>query len=157
MAASDASKEMQQDLAMKMADSMPKLTAKLTESYLPAVMQALAYYIELIQYEPLHTTTIEPPFTVSTTPLTLQDTESTSTATKAPVPHIPVTLANPPTTVTQKPSTTTTVTQKPSTTTTESTTMSTTTTVEKPVTQSTTTTVQSSIWFELNFRLFFFL
>lgn len=135
MAASDTSKEMQQHLAVnQMAGSMPKLTTKLTESYLPAVMQALAYYIELIQYEPLHTTTIEPPFTLSTTPLTLQDTEGTSTATKAPVPHIPVTLGNPPTTVTQKPSTTATTS---------------TTTVEKPVTQSTTTTtVQSTIWFE---------
>lgn len=27
-------------------------------------MQALAYYVELIQYEPLHTTTIEPPYTL---------------------------------------------------------------------------------------------
>lgn len=27
-------------------------------------MQALAYYVELIQYEPLYTTTIEPPYTL---------------------------------------------------------------------------------------------
>lgn len=37
---------------------------KLSDSYLPAVMQALAYYVELIQYEPLYTTTIEPPYTL---------------------------------------------------------------------------------------------
>lgn len=29
-------------------------------------MQALAYYVELIQYEPLYTTTIEPPYMLST-------------------------------------------------------------------------------------------
>lgn len=39
-----------------------KTVPKFTESYLPAVMQCIAYYVELIQYEPLHTTTIEPPF-----------------------------------------------------------------------------------------------
>ncbi|KAH8382751.1 hypothetical protein KR009_005123 [Drosophila setifemur] len=34
----------------------------LLTSYLPASMQALAYYIDLLQYEPLSSTTVEPPF-----------------------------------------------------------------------------------------------
>lgn len=45
-------------------DAEPVAGPKFSNSYLPAVMQALAYYVELIQYEPLHTTTIEPPFTL---------------------------------------------------------------------------------------------
>lgn len=45
-------------------DIMPAPDSKFSNSYLPAVMQALAYYVELIQYEPLHTTTIEPPYTL---------------------------------------------------------------------------------------------
>ncbi|XP_067647189.1 uncharacterized protein [Eurosta solidaginis] len=36
----------------------------LLNSYLPAAMQALAYYIDYLQYEPLTTTTVEPPFSV---------------------------------------------------------------------------------------------
>ncbi|XP_062123553.1 uncharacterized protein LOC133836946 [Drosophila sulfurigaster albostrigata] len=55
----------------------PGKSANLLNSYLPASMQALAYYIDLLQYEPLHSTTAEPPFSVdsdeeqspSTTPL----------------------------------------------------------------------------------------
>lgn len=39
--------------------------ASLINSYLPASMQALAYYIDLLQYEPLSVTTIEPPFSES--------------------------------------------------------------------------------------------
>lgn len=35
----------------------------LSASYLPAVMQAVAYYVELLQYEILDQTTVEPPFT----------------------------------------------------------------------------------------------
>lgn len=42
---------------------------KLSDSYLPAVMQAIAYYVELIQYEPLYTTTIEPPYSLASGPL----------------------------------------------------------------------------------------
>lgn len=46
-------------------DIMPALESKLSDtSYLPAVMQALAYYVELIQYEPAYSTTIEPPYTI---------------------------------------------------------------------------------------------
>lgn len=89
--------------------STPKL-ARLTESYLPALMQALAYYIELIQYEPLHTTTIEPPFTVSTTPLILADISSPdSTTPKSTTQNVPsTTWWSPPPTITQRPPTTST-------------------------------------------------
>lgn len=37
----------------------------LSESYLPSVMQAIAYYVELLQYDTPDMTTIEPPFTLS--------------------------------------------------------------------------------------------
>ncbi|KAH8294798.1 hypothetical protein KR018_003152 [Drosophila ironensis] len=40
----------------------PGEPASLLNSYLPASMQALAYYIDLLQYEPLSSTTVEPPF-----------------------------------------------------------------------------------------------
>ncbi|CAD6991824.1 unnamed protein product [Ceratitis capitata] len=42
----------------------------LLTSYLPASMQALAYYIDYLQYEPLSSTTVEPPFSVSDDELT---------------------------------------------------------------------------------------
>lgn len=80
--------------------SVSKTMVRLTESYLPATMQALAYYIELLQYEPLHMTTVEPPFTVSTTPLTLPNVPSSSTP-RPPVQQ-PVTWWSPPST-TQRP------------------------------------------------------
>lgn len=126
-----------------MTGSTPKL-ARLTESYLPALMQALAYYIELIQYEPLHTTTIEPPFTVSTTPLILADSSSVITTPKSTTQNVPsTTWWSPPPTITQKPPTTTTV---------------------RPVTQtkptsrpstSTTTVTQVPIWYgKKSIRLF---
>ncbi|XP_030374158.1 uncharacterized protein LOC115623762 [Scaptodrosophila lebanonensis] len=70
-------------------------SANLLTSYLPAAMQALAYYIDHLQYEPLASTTIEPPFSAdvdfgggggsssSTTPLPSTspkpDTSSTTT------------------------------------------------------------------------------
>ncbi|XP_064540173.1 uncharacterized protein ImpE3 [Drosophila montana] len=53
----------------------PGQPANLLNSYLPASMQALAYYIDLLQYEPLSSTTAEPPFSAegqqdaSTSPL----------------------------------------------------------------------------------------
>ncbi|XP_017056993.1 uncharacterized protein LOC108098526 [Drosophila ficusphila] len=40
----------------------PVVPANLLTSYLPASMQALAYFIDLLQYEPLSSTTVEPPF-----------------------------------------------------------------------------------------------
>ncbi|XP_016973191.1 uncharacterized protein LOC108040289 [Drosophila rhopaloa] len=40
----------------------PVAPANLLTSYLPASMQALAYYIDLLQYEPLSSTTVGPPF-----------------------------------------------------------------------------------------------
>lgn len=66
---------------------MPPVESKLSEtSYLPAVMQALAYYVELIQYEPAYSTTIEPPYSI---PVSDPDGQSTTsrpftTTTRAP-------------------------------------------------------------------------
>ncbi|XP_037039202.1 mucin-5AC [Bradysia coprophila] len=51
----------------------------LSNSYLPAVMQAVAYYVELIQYEPQYMTTIEPPYTVAVVGQPVQSEEFTST------------------------------------------------------------------------------
>ncbi|XP_017860453.1 PREDICTED: uncharacterized protein LOC108612069 [Drosophila arizonae] len=68
----------------------PGQPANLLNSYLPASMQALAYYIDLLQYEPLSSTTAEPPFSAdgqqeqSTTPLTpVASSSSTSRPTAA--------------------------------------------------------------------------
>ncbi|XP_052857430.1 uncharacterized protein LOC128265217 [Drosophila gunungcola] len=43
----------------------PVTPANLLTSYLPASMQALAYFIDLLQYEPLSSTTVEPPFSAN--------------------------------------------------------------------------------------------
>ncbi|KAJ6632957.1 hypothetical protein Bhyg_16057 [Pseudolycoriella hygida] len=51
----------------------------LSNSYLPAVMQAVAYYVELIQYEPQYMTTIEPPYTAAVVGAPVQSEEYTST------------------------------------------------------------------------------
>lgn len=51
----------------------------LSNSYLPAVMQAIAYYVELIQYEPQYMTTIEPPYTAAVVGQPVQSEEFTST------------------------------------------------------------------------------
>lgn len=81
-------------------------------------MQAIAHYIELLQYEPAYSTTVEPPFTLSTTPLTLPAFPSAGTP--QPPPQQPVTWWSPPsTTTTQRISTwwsppSTTTTQRPS-------------------------------------------
>lgn len=71
----------------------PGRSANLLDSYLPASMQALAYYIDLLQYEPLSSTTAEPPFDAqsdevqhdgsNTTPLPAKPA-STSNTTKRP-------------------------------------------------------------------------
>lgn len=63
------------------------LPPMLSDSYLPAVMQAVAYYVELLQYEALDTTTVEPPFTLATqTNDQLQQKPQTTTiANKIPV------------------------------------------------------------------------
>lgn len=61
---------------------------QLTASYLPAVMQAVAYYVDLLQYEIVDMTTVEPPFTLP------QDDPTASTTTpsgNAPTSKIPVT------------------------------------------------------------------
>ncbi|XP_075146417.1 ecdysone-inducible gene E3 [Haematobia irritans] len=59
--------------------------ANLLDSYLPASMQALAYYIDHLQYEPLTATTVEPPFTSDDSGDSNSSTSSTtSTTTKRP-------------------------------------------------------------------------
>ncbi|XP_017090397.2 uncharacterized protein ImpE3 [Drosophila bipectinata] len=58
--------------------SSPVEPANLLTSFLPASMQALAYYIDLLQYEPLSSTTVEPPFSA--------DDGGESTTTSAPPP-----------------------------------------------------------------------
>lgn len=144
MTASDTANQMQQhSVVSQTTGSTPKLATGLTESYLPAVMQALAYYIELIQYEPLYTTTVEPPFTVSTTPLTLPISPTVSTTSKPPVQHMPVTWWSPPTTVTKKPPKTTTATSKPV------------TQWNPPSDPLTTAATQTPIWYEFLFLSFF--
>lgn len=72
---------------------------KLLDSYLAPVMQALAYHIELLQYEPLAGTTIEPPF---------QGAESLGASSTTPYPIS--------SSITQTPSTTVNVWWQPSTT-----------------------------------------
>lgn len=59
--------------------------ANLLNSYLPASMQALAYYIDHLQYEPLSSTTVEPPFSAGSSN---SDDSSTSTST-TPRPTTP--------------------------------------------------------------------
>ncbi|XP_036341816.1 uncharacterized protein LOC118751156 [Rhagoletis pomonella] len=58
----------------------------LLTSYLPASMQALAYYIDYLQYEPLSTTTVEPPFSVSDDELT---SVFNASPTPTPTPNVP--------------------------------------------------------------------
>lgn len=50
-------------------------------------MQALAYYIEMLQYEPLFTTTIEPPFSADTvTPAASKPTFDSPVGSNTPPP-----------------------------------------------------------------------
>ncbi|XP_034488401.1 uncharacterized protein LOC117792385 [Drosophila innubila] len=60
----------------------PGQSANLLHSYLPASMQALAYYIDLLQYEPLSSTTAEPPFSA-------QADEQQQEAVSTPLPSTP--------------------------------------------------------------------
>ncbi|EDV42758.2 uncharacterized protein Dana_GF16868 [Drosophila ananassae] len=71
----------------------PVEPANLLTSYLPPSMQALAYYIDLLQYEPLSSTTVEPPFsaddgggdsTTSTSPPTTARPTRMRTTTRRP-------------------------------------------------------------------------
>lgn len=57
----------------------------LSDSYLPAVMQAVAYYVELLQYEALDTTTVEPPFTLVTQANDQQKPQTPTSTNKIPV------------------------------------------------------------------------
>ncbi|CAG9808325.1 unnamed protein product [Chironomus riparius] len=101
-----------------------------SDEYLPAVMMALHYYTELMQYEIVQNvqTTTKKPVTPQRTSIPTQKTT-----------QLPPTT----TTTTQKPTTTTTTTQKPTTTTT--TTQKPTTTTKKPTTKLTTTTQRTTI------------
>ncbi|XP_061387213.1 uncharacterized protein LOC133322185 [Musca vetustissima] len=55
--------------------------ANLLDSYLPASMQALAYYIDHLQYEPLSSTTVEPPFMADDA---MNSSSTTTTTTRRP-------------------------------------------------------------------------
>ncbi|KAM7361995.1 ecdysone-inducible gene E3 [Cochliomyia hominivorax] len=55
--------------------------ANLLNSYLPASMQALAYYIDHLQYEPQSSTTVEPPFNDGSEHTTTSSMNSASTTT----------------------------------------------------------------------------
>lgn len=56
--------------------------ANLLDSYLPASMQALAYYIDHLQYEPVASTTIEPPFSSDESFDNNKSTTTTTTTSK---------------------------------------------------------------------------
>lgn len=100
--------------------SSAKTVPKFTESYLPAVMQALAYYVELIQYEPLHTTTIEPPFKLDPFTITHDIPSYATSTTSKPIQSStwwsPTSTVKP-TTTTVRPWTTSYSTRRPSSTT----------------------------------------
>ncbi|CAO1415431.1 unnamed protein product [Diamesa serratosioi] len=107
-------------------------TLPLLGDFLPAVMQALHYYTDMMMYEQLHTTTIEPPLGINNVQA---DNSPTTTwkpyMTQKPTPtrkttQRPTTTRRPVTTTTRRtttrrtttPTTTTTTTPKPTTTTT---------------------------------------
>ncbi|KAH8357207.1 hypothetical protein KR084_009578 [Drosophila pseudotakahashii] len=73
----------------------PVAPANLLTSYLPASMQALAYYIDLLQYEPLSSTTVEPPFSAD-------DDVVSTTASARPSTPLPTRMRT--TTTTRRPS-----------------------------------------------------
>lgn len=78
----------------------PCRSANLLDSYLPASMQALAYYIDLLQYEPLSSTTAEPPFDAQAEDGQQQHDDSNTT----PLPaKPPVSMSS--TTTTKRPTT----------------------------------------------------
>lgn len=84
--------------------------ANLLDSYLPASMQALAYYIDHLQYEPLSSTTVEPPYSATTEETTTSNSSSTTkTTTAKPSSSTTSSWWNPPTwwgqpsTTTEKP------------------------------------------------------
>lgn len=65
-------------------------TLPTSEKYIPAVMQALFYYVEMLQYEQCHTTTLEPPgnigsnnanYTTESSPTTSKTTRTTTSRT----------------------------------------------------------------------------
>lgn len=135
-------------------------------SYLPPAIQLLTYFAELLQYETLHTTTIEPPWhgelinaDTSQNPLYTTTTQSTtrftrSTTTKRPTTTLTTKYPTHPTTTTNIPthSTTstwwtqpTTTTQRP-TTTTKSTTKYPTTQSTWPTWTSKKTTTRKTTW-----------
>ncbi|XP_017140483.1 uncharacterized protein LOC108154657 [Drosophila miranda] len=76
----------------------PAEPANLLTSYLPASMQALAYYIDLLQYEPLSSTTIEPPFNANGS-----DMDSNGGGSTTPLPPAPALTPIKPKTTTRRP------------------------------------------------------
>ncbi|EDW59781.1 uncharacterized protein ImpE3 [Drosophila virilis] len=74
----------------------PGQPANLLNSYLPASMQALAYYIDLLQYEPLSSTTAEPPFSA-------EDQQAASTSPLPPTSPKPAAAAVKPSSTTLRP------------------------------------------------------
>lgn len=137
----------------------------LSNSYLPAVMQAVAYYVELIQYEPQYMTTIEPPYTaavvgspvqseeftstVSTTQRTTQRTTYSTTTRPTTRPTWYTTTTTSPTTTTRPISTSTrrtTTTERPTwySTTTYQPSTTTRPTTSRPTLQTTTTTIRTT-------------
>lgn len=102
------------------ATATTKTVPKFTESYLPAVMQALAYYVELIQYEPLHTTTVDPPFKLDPFTITHVIPSYDTPTTSKPIQSStwwPLTSTIRPITTTVRPWTTSYSTRRPSSTT----------------------------------------
>ena len=90
--------------------------ANLLHSYLPASMQALAYYIDHLQYEPLSSTTVEPPFSASSNENSASDGEinyTTTTTTTRPISTSTSSWWNPPAWWSPLSSTTQAPTQKP--------------------------------------------
>lgn len=118
----------------------------LSNSYLPAVMQAVAYYVELIQYEPQYMTTIEPPYTVAVVGQPIQSEELTPTVstTQRTTQRTTYSTSTRPTTRPTWYTSTTPLTTRPSITTT-TTRPSTTTTTTRPSTTAATTRPPSTI------------
>ncbi|KAH8419159.1 hypothetical protein KR222_006941 [Zaprionus bogoriensis] len=82
----------------------PGQSAKLLDSYLPAAMQALAYYIDLLQYEPLSSTTAEPPFSAQAEEQQQDESgDSSSDPSSTPLPPRPVSTTKRPTSTTRRP------------------------------------------------------
>lgn len=108
-------------------------TLPLLGDFMPAVMQALHYYTDMMMYEQLHTTTIEPP--LGSNNLQSDDKPTTTLKPYMTQKPTPTRKTTPRSTTTRRPITTTATTRR---TTTRRTTTITTTTTPKPTTTTTT-------------------